>query len=100
MITLYGMPGTRAGRVRWVLEELGLPYREVTLDRAKGEHRRPEYLGINPLGRVPALVDGDFVLTETAAICLHLAEQHPERGLAPRPGTPERARMNQWLFLA
>jgi glutathione S-transferase len=100
MITLYGMPGTRAGRVRWVLEELGLPYREITLDRAAGEHRKPAFLKINPLGRVPAIVDGDAVLTETAAICLHLADSRPEKGLTPRAGSLERARMNQWLFLA
>ncbi len=55
---LYYAPKTRAGRVRWMLEELGVPYELHRLDLASGEHRTPEYLAVHPLGRVPALLDG------------------------------------------
>ncbi|MSP83903.1 MAG: glutathione S-transferase family protein, partial [Alphaproteobacteria bacterium] len=82
------------------LEELGLPFTEITLDRDAGALRAADYLRLNPLGRVPTLVDDGFVLTETPAILLYLADKHPERGLTPRAGTPERARMEQWIYLA
>lgn len=99
MYTLYSMPTTRAGRVRWALEEIGAPYREVKLDRAAGEHKLPAFLAINPLGRVPTLVDGDTAVSETAAILLHLADRHPDARLAPQCGTPARTRLMEWLFL-
>lgn len=97
---LYYVPRTRATRPRWLLEELGLPYELVRLDVGVEENRQPAYLAIHPHGKVPALVDGDLNLIESAAICLHLADKHPEKGLAPTVGTPERARYYQWILYA
>lgn len=97
LVKLYFAPKTRATRPRWLLEELAVPYQLVVVDLAAGENRRPEYLAIHPHGEVPALVDGELTLIESAAICLHLADRHPERGLAPALGTPRRARYYQWF---
>jgi glutathione S-transferase len=97
---LYFAPRTRAIRPRWLLEELGVPYELVRLDRAKGEHKTPEYLKIHPHGAVPALVDGDLTLIESAAICMYLADKFSEKGLAPPPGTPERGSYYQWVVYA
>lgn len=97
---LYYVPRTRASRPRWVLEELGVPYELVRLDPGKGETRTAEHLARQPLGHVPALEDGPVRMFESAAICLHLAERYPERGLLPPPGTPGRAATYQWLFYA
>src|ERR1700757_1480480 len=80
-----------------VLEELGLSYDLVLVDRAKNAQKSNDYLKINPNGRIPTLVDGDLVLFEAVAIVLHLVDQHPEAGLAPKVGTPERAKFYQWL---
>ena len=97
---LYEFGPTRAARCRWVLQELGVPFEaeEVRLDR--GAHRSPEFLALNPYGRVPVLVDGDLVLTESIAICTTLADRHPERGLIPPPGSDDRGRHDQWLSFA
>jgi glutathione S-transferase len=81
-----------------VLEEIGQAYELVLVDRAKNAQKSRAYLKINPNGRIPALVDGDLVLFEAAAIVLHLVDQHPEAGLAPKVGTPERARFYQWMI--
>jgi glutathione S-transferase len=99
-MTLYFAPKTRASRARWMLEELGLPYTLVTLDLAAGEHRRPEYLAVHPLGQVPALEDGGVRLMESAAICQYLADKAPEAGLAPPVGSPERGEYYQWMMFA
>src|SRR6201988_4904188 len=80
-----------------VLEELGLSYDLVLGDRAKNAQKSQDYLKINPNGRIPTLVDGDLVLFEAAAIVLHLVDQHPEAGLAPKVGTPARAKFYQWM---
>src|ERR1700757_2723063 len=80
-----------------VLEELGLSYDLVLVDRAKNAQKSNDYLKINPNGRIPTLVDGDLVLFEAVAIVLHLVDKHPEAGLAPKVGTPERAKFYQWL---
>lgn len=94
------MPGTRGTRVKWILEELGVPYEVKALDLQKGETKAAEYLEIHPHGKVPAFeLDGE-PLIESAAICMHLADLHPGRGLAPAPGTPERARYYQWMVYA
>jgi glutathione S-transferase len=83
-IRLYGWPRSSAAPVHWALEELGLPYEYVVLDRKKGEHRSPEYLAINPNGKVPGLVDGGQPLFESSAIIIHLGERYGrERGLWP-----------------
>jgi glutathione S-transferase len=95
---LYYAPQTRAARPRWMLEEIGVPYELVTLDMTKGEHKKPEHLKIHPHGAVPALVDGDLVLFESAAICMYLADKFPEKKLAPPVGTPARGTYYQWMF--
>ena len=89
---------TRAFRCRWACEELEIPYEAVEVDLRSGEHRGEEYRKLNPYERVPTLVDGDLVLTESAAICTYLAEKNPEKGLVPRVGTVDRARYDQWMF--
>jgi glutathione S-transferase len=97
---LYYAPQTRAVRPRWMLEELGVPYELVRLDLHKGEHKKPEYMKIHPHGSVPALVDGDLALFESAALCLYLADRFPEKRLAPPVGTRERALYYQWMAYA
>jgi glutathione S-transferase len=97
MMKLYGFPPTRSIRVLWTLRELGVEFEFVNVSLVAGEHRRPEFLAINPAGKLPALVDGDFVLTESVAIVLYLAEKYADRGLLP--AEPEaRAQVNKWLL--
>ncbi|MEZ4300474.1 MAG: glutathione S-transferase family protein, partial [Polyangiaceae bacterium] len=91
---------TRATRPRWLLEQLGEPYELVNVDLQKGEHKQLPYLRIHPLGRVPALVDGDTVIFESIAICMYLADKYPEKKLAPAVGTPERGQYYQWMLFA
>jgi glutathione S-transferase len=101
MLTLYYVPRTRAGRARWMLEELGVPYQIHRVDLAGGENRTPEYLATRqPLGRVPVLLDGDTPIFESAAIVAYLADRFPEKGLAPPPGSVERGPYLQWMFYA
>jgi glutathione S-transferase len=99
-IVLYYAPRTRAGAARWMLEETGVPYRVETLDMGAGEHRRAEYLKINPMGKVPAIKDGDVVVSENAAIALYLADAYPAAGLAPPIGDPARGRYLKWCVWA
>jgi glutathione S-transferase len=94
---LYGFPPTRSIRALWTLRELEVEFELVNVDLIKGEHRRPEFLAVNPAGKLPVLVDGDFILTESVAIVLYLAEKYPERGLLPR-GLRARAEVNRWLL--
>lgn len=98
MMKLYGMPKTRSSRITWALEEVGADYQFVSVNLVKGEGQTPEFLALNPGGKVPVLVDGDLVLTESAAICTYLGDRFPETGLVPRPGTAERALYDQWCF--
>ena len=99
-LTFYTNPMSRGQIARWMLEETGLPYEEVLLDYGT-TMKAPEYLAINPMGKVPALRHGDTVVTESAAICLYLADLVPEKRLAPPPGSPERGPYYRWiLFLA
>ncbi len=98
MYTLFYAPGTAAMAPHAALEEIGAPHKLVRVDLKTGEHRKPEYLKLNPKGRIPVLVVGDDTITESAAILLHLADLHPEAKLAPAPGTAERARSYQWLL--
>jgi len=97
MIRLYYHPGAASLAVHVLLEELGVPFTLELVDREKAAHKSAEYLKLNPNGLIPVLVDGDLVLYETAAICLHLADAHPHAGLAPALGTPERAHYYKWL---
>ena len=97
MIKLYGTPPTRVLRVIWLLNELGLEYEMHPVDLLKGEARREDFLALNPAAKVPVLVDGDLVLTESAAIQLYLAEKYPEARLIPE-SLEERAQMYRWMF--
>lgn len=97
MRTLHHYPGNASLTPHIVLEELGEPYALALVDRAQGAHKSPEYLKLNPNGLIPVLVDGELVLYETAAICLHLADTHPAAALAPPLGTPQRAHFYKWL---
>jgi glutathione S-transferase len=95
---LYFAPRTNATRSRWLLEELEIPYELVKLDLAKEENKTSDYLAINPLGEVPALVDGELTLLEPSAICLYLVDRFPEKQLAPPPGSSDRGMFLQWLL--
>lgn len=97
-LTLYFVPRTRSSRPRWILEELGVPYEIVRMEAA--DTKKPEYLSVHPLGRVPALVEDGVTLFESAALCLHLADKYGDGKLAPPPGTSERALYYQWIFFA
>ncbi|WP_246337652.1 glutathione S-transferase family protein [Azospirillum oleiclasticum] len=97
MYTLHTMPSTAGMAPHILLREIGAEHELVFLERAKEEHKSAEYLALNPNGRVPTLVDGDLVVYESAAICLHLCDRHPQAGLAPAVGTQERARFYQWM---
>lgn len=96
MLKLYGGARSRASIVQWYLEEISLPYEYVMLDMASGEHRQPDFLAINPMGKVPAIVDGALNLWESGAILLYLAEKYGE------PGAPldMRATWAQWVMFA
>ena len=86
MLKLYGAPPTRALRVIWLLNELGLKYEMVPVNILKGENKQPEFRAINPAAKVPVLVDGTFVLTESAAIQLYLGGEKPSGGIYTRVG--------------
>ena len=98
MYLLHHFPGTAAMAPHLLLRHIGVPFRLEAIDRENDGHKRPEYLALNPSGRIPVLIDGDLVLFETAAICLHLADRHPEAKLAPALGTPQRAELYKWLM--
>ncbi|PZV11112.1 MAG: glutathione S-transferase, partial [Leptolyngbya sp.] len=96
MLKLYGGARSRASIVQWYLEELAVPYEFVLLDMQAGEHRQPAFLAINPIGKVPAIVEGDFKLWESGAILLYLAEKYGEPGLS----LERRSLLNQWINYA
>jgi glutathione S-transferase len=98
MITLHYYPSNASFAPHVLLHELAVPFALQLVDRTRNEHQSPDYLRLNPNGQIPVLVDGDLVLYETAAICLHLADTHTDAGLAPSLGTPERAQMYKWLM--
>ncbi|MBD0353729.1 MAG: glutathione S-transferase family protein [Rubrobacteraceae bacterium] len=89
---LYYNPRSRAAIAKWMLDECYADYEIVNIDLEKGENKAPEFLEINPAGKLPALVDGDSRIFETAAICLYLGDKFPEANLAPKIGAPERGR--------
>ena len=97
MIQLHFTPSTASMVPHIVLEELGVRYERVPVDRAGNAHKSPAYLRLNPNGLIPVLVDGDLVLYETAAIVLHLCDQHQAAGLAPAVGTHDRGHFYKWL---
>ena len=96
-LVFHTNPQSRGRIVRWMLEELGVPYRTELLDYG-GSMKAPEYLAINPMGKVPCIRHGDTVVTEAAAICAYLADAFPDAGLAPPPA--ERGAYYRWLFFA
>jgi glutathione S-transferase len=98
MYQLYYYPSNANLAPHMLLEELGVAFELVLVDRERDAHKSADYLKLNPSGRIPVLVDGELVLSEAAAICLHLADRHPEAELAPPLGTPERAQFYKWLF--
>jgi glutathione S-transferase len=94
---LHHCPSTASMVPHILLEEIGVPYERVLVDRANNAHKSPAYLALNPNGLIPLLIDGDLVLYETAAICLHLCDVHPQAALAPAVGSAERAHFYKWL---
>jgi len=98
---LYWCPRTRASRAVWMLEETGLDYERVLVDlRSPGYSPPPDFLAASPMGKVPALEDGDARLADSAAICLYLADRYSPGVLAPAPDEPTRARFLYWMFFA
>ena len=98
-LVFYTNPRSRGRIVRWMLEEIGQPYRTEVLDYGT-TMKAPAYLAINPMGKVPALRHGDVVVTEAAAICAYLADAFPQAGLAPPLGDHLRGPYYRWLFFA
>ena len=98
-LIFYTNPRSRGRIVRWMLEEIGQPYRTEVLDYGT-TMKAPTYLAINPMGKVPALRHGDVVVTEAAAICAYLADAFPQAGLAPPHGDRLRGPYYRWLFFA
>ncbi|MEA3051966.1 MAG: glutathione S-transferase [Sphingomonadales bacterium] len=98
-LTLYTNPMSRGRIARWMLEEVGCAYETVLLEYGT-TMKAPDYLAINPMGKVPAIRHGDTVVTEGGAICAYLADAFPDTGLAPPPGNPRRGPYYRWLFFA
>src|SRR3982751_4683234 len=100
MMKLYWSPRSRSFSALWLMEETGQPYERVLTDITTGAQKKPEYLAINPMAKVPALQDGEATLAEAAAICAYVAERYPEARLAPALGDPLRAKYLYWLFFS
>ena len=98
-LVLYSNPRSRGRIARWMLEEVGQPFRVEVLEYG-APMRSPEFLRINPMGKVPALTHGNVVVTESAAICAYLADAFPAAGLAPALGNAARGAYFRWLFFA
>jgi glutathione S-transferase len=98
-IVFYTNPMSRGQIVRWMLEEVGQPYRTEIM-QYEASMKSPAYLAINPMGKVPAITHRGQVVTECSAICAYLADAFPGAGLAPATGSPERAAYYRWLFFA
>ncbi len=97
-ILFYYNPMSRARIVHWMLEEVGTPYRMELISFEKGEQKKPAFLAVNPMGKLPALVHRGVAVTETAAILAYLADAFPAAGLAPPPTAPERGTYYRWMF--
>ena len=96
-LTLYHAPHSRSGAVRFLLEELGVPYDLHVLSLKKAEQRAPAYLAVNPMGKVPAIVHGDVLVTEQPAILMYLADLYPQAGLAPAIDDALRGPYLRWM---
>ena len=99
-IVLHHHPHSRASNVVWMLEEVGVPYELRFVDMRAGAHKAPELVALNPMGKLPVLVDGDVVVTESAAIALYLADRYAPGRLAPRVDDPARGTYLRWSFYA
>jgi glutathione S-transferase len=100
IISFYTNPFSRGRIAHWMLEEVGAPYHVELLDFESKQHKRSEYLTLNPMGKVPAIVHRGVVVTEAAAICAYLADAFPVAKLAPLPSEPARGTYFRWLFFA
>jgi glutathione S-transferase len=97
-LKLYHATPSRSSVAMWMLEEVGEPYAVELLSLKNGDQRKPEYLKINPMGKVPTLVDGDTAVSEVSAICCYLADAYPKAGLAPAVTDKQRGPYLKWLF--
>jgi glutathione S-transferase len=97
---LYHCPQTRSIRIYWLLEELGVPYELVRLDFTPASLKDPEYLKVNPLGKIPSIQDGDLTMFESGAILEYTLEKYGKGRLAPAPGAPARGPFLQWVHFA
>jgi glutathione S-transferase len=100
MLRIYHVRGTRSVRVLWLCEELGIPYEVVTVDFSPQYRASAEWRAKNPVGKVPAMTDGDFTMFESGAMVQYLLERHGNGRLLPPPGTPESGRHWQWCWFA
>lgn len=98
MLKLFGSAGSRSTRAAWALEEAGAEYDYVKIDLMRGEGRKPEYLKVNPSGKVPVLIDGDLLISESAAIITYIGGKFPQSGLVPPVATANHALYLQWCF--
>jgi glutathione S-transferase len=96
-LTFFHAPNSRAGAVRILLEELEADYKLHVLNLKKNEQRAPDYLAVNPMGKVPAILHGDALVTEQAAVFIYLADLHPQAGLAPALDDPLRGPYLRWM---
>jgi glutathione S-transferase len=99
-LTLHYHPYSRAAGTIWALEEVGVPYELKIVDILKGEQKRPGFVALNPMGKLPTLVDGDVIVTESAAIALYLADRYAAGRLAPALDDPRRGTYLRWSFFA
>ena len=99
-ITLYHSPASRAFIAYWLLEEIGVPFDVVTIDIAKGEQKSPDYLKLNPAGKVPTLTDGKVVVSENPAIAIYLADRYSYGQLAPKIEDPDRGAYLKWMVFS
>ena len=100
MLTIYHVPGTRSFRPIWVCEELGVPYQLERIDFAREFRFSSSYLRLNPLGKVPVLMDDDFTMYESGAMVQFILERYGNGRLTPKPGTPDSAMYLQWSWFA
>lgn len=99
-LELYHWPKSRSTIARWMLEEVGRPYQIKKVDITASNHPTPEFLALNPIGKIPVLKHGDTVISEVSAICCYLADRFPEAKLAPAIDDPRRGPYLKWLFFA